>query len=364
MAPEQNEGEMLFQTDVYSFGVIMFELLAGIVPFPLSEKGVTARNNIRLSHLETLPPDVVLLRKERIPSNWPSEKAEKESYVPGWIVKMIYKCLEKKPENRFANGVELYDFVQLNRTQSKVSDGKGITRSVKGDEKSFETEREKLQEQVVRYQQELESTEREIAQLRGQVRNIEDKAALKEQIPHQLPSASKKVVSYSSFLVLSLFAVALAVFSGFSLFRNNKQETTESSTSTTAKDTSVKNVARQRPVQQKQVKAKTETDAKPVAKKPLIKAPDQTDEQQDVSRENTKSSAENRDGKYVVKSIAYFYDQPAEGTQRKAFINHWNNALLNPIDEKDGFIYIIFRNQRGQVSKGWLRKKDLSPAGG
>ncbi len=43
MAPEQNEGQMFFQTDVYSFGVILFELLAGTVPFPLNDKGETAR---------------------------------------------------------------------------------------------------------------------------------------------------------------------------------------------------------------------------------------------------------------------------------------------------------------------------------
>src|SRR4029079_4889562 len=39
MAPEQNEGQMLFQTDVYSFGIIIYELLAGQVPFPLQDNG-------------------------------------------------------------------------------------------------------------------------------------------------------------------------------------------------------------------------------------------------------------------------------------------------------------------------------------
>ncbi len=56
MAPEQNEGQMLFQTDVYSFGVILFELLAGVVPFPLKDKGETARNNVMVAHMETPPP--------------------------------------------------------------------------------------------------------------------------------------------------------------------------------------------------------------------------------------------------------------------------------------------------------------------
>src|SRR5215210_5917471 len=62
MAPEQNEGMMFFETDVYSFGVIMFELLAGTVPFPLMDKGETARNAVMLAHMETPPPNLFTLR--------------------------------------------------------------------------------------------------------------------------------------------------------------------------------------------------------------------------------------------------------------------------------------------------------------
>src|SRR6185436_4783588 len=72
MAPEQNSGETLFETDVYSFGIILFELLAGIVPFPLSNKGEMALNAVMLAHLETLPPDIVALRRQALPDSWNS----------------------------------------------------------------------------------------------------------------------------------------------------------------------------------------------------------------------------------------------------------------------------------------------------
>src|SRR4051812_41757967 len=103
MAPEQNEGQMLFQTDVYSLGIILFELLAGQVPFPLKDQGETARNLIMIAHMEAPPPDLMALRKEHLPATWTEERKEHEMQVPQWLLNMIYKCLEKRPENRFAN---------------------------------------------------------------------------------------------------------------------------------------------------------------------------------------------------------------------------------------------------------------------
>ncbi len=64
-------------------------------------------------------------------------------------------------------------------------------------------------------------------------------------------------------------------------------------------------------------------------------------------------------GQYKVISKAYFHDEPDESTRRKAFIIHWNNAVLTPQDEKNGFVYIVFTNHLGQTSRGWLRKRDL-----
>ena len=62
---------------------------------------------------------------------------------------------------------------------------------------------------------------------------------------------------------------------------------------------------------------------------------------------------------YKVKSKAYFHDEPDPRTKRKAFIIHWNNAVLSPQDEVKGFIYVVFTNHLGQTSRGWLRKDNL-----
>ncbi len=63
--------------------------------------------------------------------------------------------------------------------------------------------------------------------------------------------------------------------------------------------------------------------------------------------------------KYKVISKAYFHNKPDESTRRNAFIIHWNNAVLIPSDERNGFIYVTFTNHLGQISKGWLLKSDL-----
>jgi serine/threonine-protein kinase len=64
-------------------------------------------------------------------------------------------------------------------------------------------------------------------------------------------------------------------------------------------------------------------------------------------------------GQYKVISKAYFHNEPDESTRRKAFIIHWNNAVLTPQEEENGFVYIVFTNHLGQTSKGWLQIKDL-----
>ncbi|RYZ28048.1 MAG: serine/threonine protein kinase, partial [Chitinophagaceae bacterium] len=114
MAPEQSAGQLLFQTDIYGFGVILFELLAGQVPFPLTDGSESARNLVMISHMEQQPPDLKELRRRNLPDNWPSEKKEREMQVPDWLLSMIYRCLRKKPEERFANGIELHNYIFVN----------------------------------------------------------------------------------------------------------------------------------------------------------------------------------------------------------------------------------------------------------
>jgi hypothetical protein len=85
-------------------------------------------------------------------------------------------------------------------------------------------------------------------------------------------------------------------------------------------------------------------------------------EEAPVSNANTTEGSEPDAtlGRYKVISKAYFHGEPDENTRRNAFIIHWNNAVLTPVEEKNGFVYVVFTNHLGQTSRGWLLKKDLS----
>ncbi|HEU4471104.1 MAG TPA: protein kinase [Flavisolibacter sp.] len=150
MAPEQSNGQMLFQTDVYSYGVILFELLAGTVPFPLRDQGETARNLVMLAHMEAPPPDLFELRRSRLPANWPAEKKDQEMQVPDWLVNMTYRCLEKRPENRFANGMAVYENIVRKSTLS-ASKTEWSAEKMRLENEKLLRENDALRQQLARY---------------------------------------------------------------------------------------------------------------------------------------------------------------------------------------------------------------------
>ena len=87
MAPEQFEGEADKPSDVYSIGVLYYQLLTGAVPFD----GPTAFV-IRDKHHNEIPPAPIDVNPE----------------VPQEDSDIVMKCLEKDPARRFQDGSELH----------------------------------------------------------------------------------------------------------------------------------------------------------------------------------------------------------------------------------------------------------------
>jgi serine/threonine protein kinase len=117
MAPEQYDGKMLLQSDIYSYGVILYELLAGEVPFVLTGGGENGRNAVMLKHMEEPVPNLLEKRKANLPQNWDKEKQGSEMQVPDWMLKLVARCLEKQPGARFADALELYETLSIHQTR-------------------------------------------------------------------------------------------------------------------------------------------------------------------------------------------------------------------------------------------------------
>ena len=367
MAPEQNEGQMLFESDVYGYGVILYEILAGSVPFPLTGNGQTARNNVMVSHMETPVPDVLEIRRQNLPNTWTSEKKEWEMQVPQWLLYVINKCLNKDPNNRFKDGVELHQYLIQNSTLSVLS-----AKNDAGNPTIVHNENERLQSLLNQTKVSEVEKEREIASLKNILSQKEQEIiALKSTSGSNTPVDKKSVnISKPAFFGLLLLLLGLGAFATYSLIAKNESVNANFDSSpdslALSNEDSIKNEAKES--DNKQIYTETKKQIDSIIASDKIKneeevigennPPDSTDN----SVQTSDNDAEDNDvGKVFSLAVSktYFHNDPDASTQRKAFINHWNNARLTALDDRNGFIYISYKNDDGQVTKGWLRKSDL-----
>ena len=98
ISPEQADPDILrgqeidCRSDIYSFGVLLFELLTGRLPF-ISDTPWGIVNK----HLKEEPPDVRQL----------------DSSIPGYLSYIVLKCLQKDRNKRFSNANEIIRVLKL-----------------------------------------------------------------------------------------------------------------------------------------------------------------------------------------------------------------------------------------------------------
>jgi serine/threonine protein kinase/Flp pilus assembly protein TadD len=110
MSPEQVEGKKLDQrTDIYSLGLIIYEMVTGRVPF----KGDT--------------PYIVGMKQK---NELPASPLEFNAQVPKSLASMILKCLEKDREKRYSNVEELLR--DLKEIEKEVPQSKRIPLRISG----------------------------------------------------------------------------------------------------------------------------------------------------------------------------------------------------------------------------------------
>lgn len=117
-APEKFDSETVdTRSDVYSLGILMYEILTGRVPFKLEydEDGKVSHrtlNNVLHQHLTATPQPILPLRKKAFEGKIPGAVYERD--YPEWLDKVVMKCLSKKPEDRFADAKELWNTIISN----------------------------------------------------------------------------------------------------------------------------------------------------------------------------------------------------------------------------------------------------------
>ena len=108
MSPEQARGRKVdFRSDLFSFGVVLYEMVTGISPFRSDNVADTLSSVIR---------------------DRPRDAAETNPEMPGELGRILEKCLEKNPAERFQNTGDLaVDLRKLRRATdshvvSRISD--------------------------------------------------------------------------------------------------------------------------------------------------------------------------------------------------------------------------------------------------
>lgn len=92
MSPEQASGSNYdHRSDIYSLGIVIYEILSGSVPFKSDSPLKTI-----LQHIQDKHESIVL----------------KNSNIPYWFSQILDKILEKKPEDRYNSGKEIVEEIE------------------------------------------------------------------------------------------------------------------------------------------------------------------------------------------------------------------------------------------------------------
>ena len=143
-APEKWDNDTLLteESDIYSFGVVLYEYLTGRVPFPIDKEHAEDLHTLMEQHKSGVVPPILDARRAAFEAAHPGE-AYTQDY-PDWLAEAIMRCLAKSPADRFHNGRALHDFLAAHAATSPTPDSATTTSTKKSASRSHSTEKQPI----------------------------------------------------------------------------------------------------------------------------------------------------------------------------------------------------------------------------
>lgn len=187
-APEKwdDESRITTQSDVYSFGILMYEALAGSVPFAYSREEfsseMSAINHIYEQH-KLATPDPIEGRRAAAWALRNPDKPYKRDF-PAWLEKIILKCLSKNPADRYENARELInDFEEHLKKESASAPAPAATDTETSlnpvlFRARFQGEIDRLRSQAATLESENAALREELTKVRGEADDLREEVAV------------------------------------------------------------------------------------------------------------------------------------------------------------------------------------------
>jgi eukaryotic-like serine/threonine-protein kinase len=363
-----------FRADIYDYGILLIRLLTGKIIVPEDVK--------LIKNADALTSLILLLRKEKFPADWDKGRKDLELNLPEWLFEFIATCLLLNNKG-FANGIELKEFLG---NHFKTSDLPIV---------SPETELPAGVSPISTA--ELQEKNQEITKLKALITQKEGQLNVYKYQSAEFSKKKQLVLSSPAFFSLLFLILLLGSIAVYSLFFS-KPGTISSLTAYADADSSSKisysasskqidsaafvdsvnrtlNMGIDSVIQKYQKKNTVENVEKPAV---LEKSePDRNSRNAKKERNNSNQTNSNKKPKYeliepaeeeYVRNIkysvavpkAYFYEQPDVRTKKPLYLSaDTGSTELTASQDSNGFIYVVFFNTEGEITKGWLRKQDL-----